>query len=42
MPQNPALAFFSNDKQVCIGFYLDSYSLRSNLAILCLGWLDMF
>ncbi len=27
MPQNPALGFFSDDKQVCVGFYLDSYSL---------------
>jgi hypothetical protein len=32
MPQNPSLGFFSDDKQVCIGFYLDSYSLGG---ILC-------
>ncbi len=26
MPQNPSLGSFSDEKQVCIGFYLDSYS----------------
>jgi hypothetical protein len=31
MPQNPSLGFFSDDKQVCIGFYLDSYSLVQTL-----------
>jgi hypothetical protein len=30
-PQNPSQGFFSDDKQVCIGFYLDSYSLACTI-----------
>ncbi len=37
MLQNPSLGFFSDDKQVCIGFYVDSYSLMQAHAMLKTG-----
>ncbi len=41
MPQNTSLGFFSDDKQVCIDFYLDSCSLLPPLSLSpCLPELD--
>ncbi len=35
MPRNPSIGRYSDDVKVCIGFYLDSYSLQLVNGVLC-------